>query len=124
MRRPGGITVLCLILAWLTFAAAGNSYFILTGQFAGLPVYLGVFAVAYGVSALVACIGLWRMKRWGMYWLRAWMVICLGMFAAMIPSLHQIAFGRIVGFGAFIVSAAGLFWLLHRYVAAKVAPIA
>ena len=119
MRRPGGITVLSLILGWLTLGAAGNAHLILTGQFGGFPNYLGVFAVAYGISALMACVGLWRMKRWGLNWLRAWMLVCLCMIVAMAPSMYQIALDGIFGIAVFFVIVAGLFWLLNAYVARR-----
>jgi hypothetical protein len=65
MRRPAGITILCLVLAWLTLAGIGNAYLILTRQFADLPMYLGFFAAGYAVAALLTTLGLWQMKMWG-----------------------------------------------------------
>ena len=108
--------MLCLFLGWLTLGAIGNAYLILTGQFAGLPVYLGFFAVAYAITASVACVGLWCMKRWGLYGLRGWMLVCLSMLVAMIPAFAGVALGGVLGIFVFGLFVAVLFWLVHRYV--------
>jgi hypothetical protein len=124
MKRPAGITLLCLFLGWLTLAGVGNAYFILTNQFAGLPTYLGFFAAVYAITAFVACVGLWRMKRSGLYGLRAWMIVCLSMLIAMIPSFSGVALGGIVGIFIFSLFVAVLFWLVHRYVVSHLQMVA
>lgn len=124
MKRPFGITLLCLLLGWLTLAGVGNAYLILADQAAGLPFYLGFFAVAYAITAFVACVGLWRMKRSGLYGLRAWMIVCLGMLVAMIPSFGGIALGGVLGIFMFVLFVAVLFWLVHRYVVSRLQMLA
>jgi hypothetical protein len=119
MRRPLGITIVCLVLGWLTIGAVGNSYLILAGEF-GLPWYHGVLAAAYGVSTLSACVGLWRMNVQGLYWLRAWMIICFVLILATVP-----VFGIPLG-GALFILALQLVvsWVLNRYVGGHVQRVA
>ncbi len=112
--------MLCLALGWLAVAGVGNSFLLLTDQFAGLPVYLGGFMAVYSVCAAFACIGLWRMKTWGLFALRSWMLVSLSMAIALIPVLQ--VFGRgeqwaLVGFTALV---AILFFVLNRYVSALI----
>jgi hypothetical protein len=119
MRRPLGITILCLALGWLTIGAFGNSYLIIAGEL-GLPWYHGILAVAYGVSTLLACVGLWRMRVQGLYWLRAWMLVCFVLILATVP-----VFGIPLGAAAFIVAVQlGISWLLNRYVSGRVQRVA
>ena len=124
MKRPAIITVLCLLLGWQTLAGVGNAYLILTGQFAGLPGYLGFFSAANSAATLMASLDLWRMKVRGLYWLRIWMVICLAMGVAMIPSFRDIAAGGTLGILGFDVFVGALFWLLNQYVSSRVQAVA
>lgn len=114
-KRPVGMTVLCVLLASLSVAGAANAYLILTDQFGGLPIYLGVFAAGYSIAALLACIGLWRMRYWGLYALRTWMGICLAMVAAMTPVFRHIALGGVGGIAGFALMTVVLFWILNGY---------
>jgi hypothetical protein len=73
MKRPVGITVLALLLGWLAIGA-----FVLTMTAEALAelgirwqlVRLG--ALAYGLCAIVAAVGLWKMRRWGYLAFVAW----------------------------------------------------
>jgi hypothetical protein len=119
MRRPFGITILCLALGWLTIAGFGNSYLILAGEF-GVPRYHGMLAAAYGASTLFACVGLWRMKVRGLYWLRAWMLICFVLILTTVP-----VFGIPLGGAAFILAVQLVVsWALNRYVSGHVQRVA
>jgi uncharacterized membrane protein (DUF2068 family) len=78
MKRPAGITVIALLLAWLGFGA-----FVLT-MTAETLAQLGVKwqvirigALAYGVLAVVAATGLWKMRRWGYLGFTAWAAIAV-----------------------------------------------
>jgi hypothetical protein len=72
-RRPPGVTVLAVLLAVLAVGA-----FVLTMTAETLAelgarwqlVRLG--ALAYGLCAIVAAIGLWKMRRWGYVAFVAW----------------------------------------------------
>jgi hypothetical protein len=125
MRRPVGITILCVALAWLTLAGIGNAYLLLTGQF-GLPRYHGVLAAAYAISTLFACVGLWKMRVWGLYWLRTWMLVCVGMVVAMIPAFGVLegGFEGILMLVVFCAVVLALFWFLNRYVGGHVRRVA
>lgn len=120
MKRPTRITLLCLALGWLSVAGVGNSYLLLTGQFYGLPAYLGLFMAAYAVSAFFACIGLWRMKTWGLLCLRIWMFVSLSMAIALIPALQAFSLGERMAILGFTLFVAILFWVLNRYVTSLV----
>jgi hypothetical protein len=124
VKRPFGITVLCLVLGWLTLAGAGNAFLMFSGRFEGVPPYLGAFAAAYTVAALIACTGLWQMKAAGLYALRAWMGICVATLLAMIPSFAHFASGGIGGILGFVLFIGFLFWLLHTYVSNRVKSVA
>ena len=72
-RRPLGITLLSVVLAWLAIAGFGNalvwnSSSVQTTQHqVGLNIggwAFTVLALIYGLSALVTSVGLWRMARW------------------------------------------------------------
>jgi hypothetical protein len=115
--------MLCLALGWLSIVGVGNCYLLLTGQFAGLPAYLGVFMAAYVLSALFACIGLWRMKMWGLRSLRIWMMVSLSMAIAVIPVFDAFSRGETLAILGFTLLVALLFWVLNRYVASQVSGV-
>ncbi|MEW8101056.1 MAG: hypothetical protein AB2785_04740 [Candidatus Thiodiazotropha endolucinida] len=64
VKRTKGITVLSLLLGWLSLAGFGNSYIMMSNSGYGSPAF-GIGAAAYGILAFAACVGLWKMKRWG-----------------------------------------------------------
>ncbi len=116
MERPTGMTVICLLLGWLTLAAAGNAVLLLSGQFQPMPRWFGLFAIAYGVTAAVSVFKLWKMDTAGHQWLRAWMAVCVVLLLAMMPIFVNFALGGIAGMLAFLVLMLLLFWALDRYV--------
>lgn len=121
-KRPGGITVLSVLLAWLAIAGALNAWFIFSGDSPDLGPAFGLVALVYALSALAACIGLWRMAPWALRALHTWMVICLLIFAGLAYTFEDFIRGGIpglVGFSLFI----GLFFLgIHRFVQTKLSP--
>jgi hypothetical protein len=64
MKRKTGVTVLAVLLFILSFAGFGNSYVNFTHPILWSP-FLGASAFLYGVSALIASIGLWLNRSWG-----------------------------------------------------------
>ncbi|CAN0438901.1 unnamed protein product, partial [Ectocarpus sp. 13 AM-2016] len=82
-KRPLGITILSLAMAWLTLSAIGNTAVILIPAYNHpLPDYFAVFAIAYGVTAAATTAGLWRMKPWTLTAFRAWGAVCLALIIA------------------------------------------
>jgi hypothetical protein len=72
-RRPIGFTVLALALGWLSiggFVIAGSAGLLDSRPAARLVVV--AVGLVYGAGALVAAIGLWRMRSWTIYPIRAW----------------------------------------------------
>ncbi len=122
MKRPGGITVISVVLAWLAIAGALNAWFIFSGDTPDLGPPFGFAAVIYSIAALAACIGLWRMAPWGLRALHVWMVVCILIFAGFTYAFDDFIRGGIpglLGFALFI----GLFFLgIQRYVSTKLAP--
>ncbi len=116
MKRPRGITVICLVLGWLGFAGVANALTIFAGLFEPLPTYIGFFAVAYAITAVVASVLLWQMKQRGLTWLRYWMAACIATMVAIIPSFGQFALGGYWGLAAFSVFSLVLLWMLNYYV--------
>jgi hypothetical protein len=78
LRRPGGISLLSLLLVFSALAA-----FVLTltaEALAELQVkwrLVQFSAFFYGLTAAVAAIGLWRMRRWGYIAFVAWVAAVL-----------------------------------------------
>lgn len=88
-RRPLGATVLALLLGWLGVAAFGNAIALRSAskmsgvpQGSGMAHFLvaassplfGVLLLAYGASALIACVGIWRLHSWMSQAYIAWLV--------------------------------------------------
>jgi uncharacterized membrane protein (DUF2068 family) len=78
MRRPIGVTILAIVLATQTYAGVGNAYFIFTGAAWGSRAS-AFLALVYGLVALVAAVGLWRMYKWA-YWA---VILCSGIIVSL-----------------------------------------
>ncbi len=120
MSRPTGMTVVCLLLGWLTLGAAGNALLLLSGLFEPLPLprWLGLLWIAYGVTAGVSAFRLWRMDPSGHLWLRAWIVVCVALSLAIMPVFINLALGDTAVWVALLVLTLLPLWPLHRYVSA------
>ena len=123
MKRPTGITLLSLVLGWLTMAGIGNGWAVLSGSFAPLPPVLGYLALAYAATAFTACLGLWRMKNWGLIALRSWMGVCALSLIVFMYIFSEMVLGGSLGGLGFLAFVGVLFWLLHRYVSSKFNPV-
>lgn len=120
-RRPVGITWLCVLLAWLGVAGFGNAVVIFSRPVRLLPPWVGVITLAYALTASAAAVGLWRMRRWGLLALRAWMAACLillGCFVVIFPS--RIILGGLWGAATFTVGLIVVFWRLDAYVVTRI----
>jgi hypothetical protein len=78
IKRPPGVTVLALLLGWL---AVGAFVLTMTAEtLAELGVrwqLVQVGALVYGLCAIVAAVGLWKMRRWGYLAFVAWVAAVL-----------------------------------------------
>jgi hypothetical protein len=136
-RRPVGATLLALALGWLAIAGFGNALMWRTvpsslnvaessplGRFieaASSPLFTAV-ALAYGVTALVACIGLWRMRPWMARAVLAWVtaVAITGVWMLLtVPG--ELLLGGPLAALAFVVGGVTLLLLVYRYVR-RIAP--
>ena len=115
MKRPGGITVLCLLLGWLTIGGIANGIAILSGSFP-MPRGLGLLALAYVLTAGAAVVNLWRMRPYGLIALRAWMAVCLIFFVMFALVVRDFMLGGYVGGLAFLLVVLWLFRALDGYV--------
>ena len=124
-RRPLGITILSLTLAYLSLAGFGNTVLLLVVDPMPVPVprWLAVFALAYGITTITASIRLWRMEATGLFWLRAWFVVLvlLNLAFATIPIFRDNAFGGVVGILGFSLGLVVFLWLLDVYVRRRLA---
>jgi uncharacterized membrane protein (DUF2068 family) len=118
MKRPTGITIVCLALGWLALAGFVNAFVFLSGIETPMPMYVGFIAAAYGITALVATIGLWRMQKWGLQSLRAWMLVCVVLLFAFVPVFGFMQAPPLMLL-LFVTLVASLFWALNRYVSKK-----
>lgn len=119
MKRPGGITVLAILLGWLAIAGGLNAWFIFRGDSPDLGMVFGVGALVYALAALAAAIGLWRMASWAPGALHAWMLICVLIFAGLAYSFDDFIRGGIPGLVGFSLFIGLLFLGIHRYVQVK-----
>lgn len=119
MKRPGGITILSLLLGWLGIVGIMNAWFIFSGQSPDLEPAYGIGAVFYAASSLAACVGLWRMAPWAVRALHAWMLVCVVIFAGFALFEDDFIRGSIPGLIGFVLFI-GLFFLgVHRYVVTR-----
>ncbi len=119
MMRSRGITVLCVVLCLLTIAGFGDSIVMLSGQIALVPSWLGYLTLMFGITAGGAAVGLWRMKRWGLYSLRAWFVACFILLFTSGYVFNLATYGGIMTVAIVTLVLAGLFLALDRYVSSK-----
>ena len=59
-----------------------------------IPKWFGLFALAYGITALMAARKLWRMEKTGVLWTRGWAAVVAMMLIVMIPLFSKQRLGR------------------------------
>ena len=107
MKRPIGFTILAFVLGWLAVGGVVNA---VMRPMSGL---LRFFELAYAVTAIVAAIGIWKMRAWAFVSFLVWTgVVVLTMFALQY-GLYRIALQEFAGFACFMVI---VLWLLASYV--------
>lgn len=117
--RPLGISILCFALGWLSFAGFVNAVLIALNDMLPIPKWFTLFALAYGVTAFMATLKLWRMDKSGVAWIRGWAAIVILTSFAMIPIFSDFALGGIGGMLGFVLMTAVLLLLLDRFVSKK-----
>jgi len=107
MKRPIGFTVLALALGWVAVGGVGNA---LIRPMLGLLRFL---ELAYAITAIVAAIGLWKIRSWAFVAFLVWAVVVVLTMFALQYGLYRIAMLEFVGFACFIVI---LLLLLATYI--------
>ena len=123
-KRPLGITLFSLAMGWLSFAGLANAATTLLVKGSPFPGYFAIFALAYALAAGATAVGLWRRKAWTLIAFRLWMGTC-GIFMATFAFLLGLAaVGAEVwpGLLAFLAFVLFIFWLLDRYIRARLPP--
>jgi hypothetical protein len=124
LKRPTGISVLAIVLGVLAIGA-----FVLT-MTAEVLAELGVkwrlvqfTAMMYGLTAVVAAYGMWRMRRWGYLafvgWVAAVLLSSLS-WPAMFPALRAPWWTALIWIGV----VAAVMIPLARYIRRVIAPTA
>jgi len=119
MMRSRGITVLCVVLCLFTIAGFGDSIVMLSGQIDLFPSWLGYLTLIFGITAGGAAAGLWRMKRWGLYSLRAWFLTCFILLFTIGYVFNLAIYDGMMAVAIIAIVLAGLFLALDRYVSSK-----
>ena len=114
---------MCLLLGWLSVAGFGNAWLSFTGRDSMLPRWFALLALAYGLASGIACVGLWRMRDWGIRSLRVWMGVCGAIYLAFVFAnpIGGVPGGYLSWVG-FLLIVAPLFVVVDRYVRRKLVP--
>jgi hypothetical protein len=131
-QRPKGATIVALLLGWLAIGGFGNAFmwqvvggsmdvprnspaarFLELAQGPMLP----VLTLLYGVTALAACIGIWRMRPWMDKAFLAWGIslAALGIWMTFAIPKELMLGGKPAGL-AFVLVCALLVFGGYRYV--------
>ena len=101
--RGASLTVISIILAWLALAGFVNA---LAGIL-GSP----VIPAAYGATALLAAIGLWRARLWGFAAYVAWVIVVIIDLLVMqngLLGIPVVEFSGIMGFTIVLLTGGGV----------------
>ena len=121
MKRPFGITLVALVLVWL---GLGAFVFAMTAETLAAtgPQWqlVQVGALVYGLTAVVAAFGLWKLRRWGYVAFVGWVaaVLAIGLWwPAAFPGLTLPQWAAWV----WIAAVAAIMLPLGRYVRRTIA---
>jgi len=112
MKRPTGITVLGILMAFLAFAGLGNGIAV-----PGMPFFLRLLALSYGITAFTTSVGLFRMAKWTRKSFLTWCATVIGTAIGLRfeQGHHLIPF---VGFTLFVVA---ILYLGNAYIRRQIA---
>ena len=119
MKRPIGIIISVVVLAWLAVTGFMNSWVILSDPGVTISKPIGYFALLYAVAALFSVVGLWLMKQWGLLAIRCWMIACLLFLIVPEDMRTKMMQGGVAGMLGFFVFIIVVFWMFDRYVKSK-----
>jgi hypothetical protein len=130
--RPAGATLLALALGWLAIAGFGNALVwrklphgadapvlprLSSAVEALRPPVLSALALVCGITACIACIGVWRLRPWKARAFLAWSasaIVLVMWFVLALPTVLPLG-GRGAG-TAFVLSLAVMLAVLYVYV--------
>lgn len=115
MKRSAGITIVAILLFFLSFAAFGN---LLAGIEPKTSITKAITAL-YGLSALTTAIGLWKLKSWTFKSYLVWMVVIICTlldFQFGRYGIYRAPIGIFAGFSVLVLTILGL---LARYIKTK-----
>ena len=114
-RRPAGIVLLCLIMAWSSIVALWNAWLVLAGaEF--LPVYLTPVLIAYGIGAIATVAGLWSLRHWVLNALKLWMFVCGLVILGLGFYFNILVTSGVLGLFGLTIFIAVLFGFVYGYV--------
>jgi len=96
IKRPIGLTILALMLWWLTFA-------VIVYGFSHKDSLGTILPLSYAVTAFMSALGLWRMRAWAFNTFLAWIFVDVMMMLVMQRGLYELPLPEFTGFVLFMV---------------------
>lgn len=94
-KRPVSLTITAIVLTWLALAGFANA----AAGMMGNP----IVPAAYGVTALLAAIGIWKARRWGFVAYVVWGVVVIIMGLVIQNGQLGIPTAQFAGFLAMVI---------------------
>ena len=116
--RPAGIVILYLSLAALGVNGLVGASVSFSNAGELVPLASGFISLAYGLAAISAAVGIWRLQYWGVVALRAWFASCFIWLTSFVPQYgtEPPALARVA---VFCVVVLVLFLIVDRYARSK-----
>jgi uncharacterized membrane protein (DUF2068 family) len=121
--RPRGFQPLALLLAAFALGGFVATWVATFDVSSALRTSIAAFGLVYGATALLAAVGVWRVRPWAAMAFAAWIVlVSVGVWMPLLlTGLQRTALGfGIAGFVPFL----SLLILIHRYIARQVQSLA
>jgi hypothetical protein len=128
-QRPTGIAILAVVLGWLALAGFGNAFVWRSipdealSQLSAAPAipmlhaaaspYFSAIAIAYGLTGLLSCVALWRMRPWASQAFVCW-IFSVALFCGFI--LWNVPKGFYLASSLFLLSLILLLGFVWSYV--------